>query len=385
MAIEPMRVLTIYDDRDPPHATRKTIRHHLKVLESSPTKHDIVYFNAFEAVPTWAGLEDKDPFVPNELMEQRFDVIILHYTFLGFRTIGRPYPLWRRQFDWIRDFGCLKVAIPQDEGDFAELLDDWLLDLGVSVVFSVHYSEEGPLYPRLRDHATLYPCLPGYIHEDWEDELKKGVHPIAERPLDIVYRARKLPIWYGTAGRMKSRIADEARARAGGLGLSIDVSTRQEDVIFGDAWFDFLASGRAVLGAEGGYSVVDRRGEIKARVGELLRQDPRATFDTIDGMMPRGWDDHQLLTITPRHFEAVAARSAQILVEGSYKGILEPDRHYISVRHDFSDFDAALERVRDHEALQAMVERAHKDVCQSGRFTYREFARQIEDALVRHI
>ena len=49
-----------------------------------------------------------------------------------------------------------------------------------------------------------------------------------------------------------------------------------------------------------------------------------------------GWDSYAFFAISPRHLEAVVTKTAQVLVEGSYSGVLEPERHYIPVRRDFS-------------------------------------------------
>ena len=46
-------------------------------------------------------------------------------------------------------------------------------------------------------------------------------------------------------------------------------------------------------------------------------------------------------------------KTAQILVEGRYSGVLEPERHYLPVRRDFSNLDEVLERARDRDATRA--------------------------------
>ena len=47
--------------------------------------------------------------------------------------------------------------------------------------------------------------------------------------------------------------------------------------------------------------------------------------------------------------------------------MLEPETHYIPVRRDFSNLDEALERLHDAPAVEAMTERAYRDVYLSGR------------------
>ncbi|MBT8506740.1 hypothetical protein B1F79_04690 [Coxiella-like endosymbiont of Rhipicephalus sanguineus] len=43
--------------------------------------------------------------------------------------------------------------------------------------------------------------------------------------------------------------------------------------------------------------------------------------------------------ISPRHFEAVATKTLQILYEGEYSNILKPWVHYVPLKKDYSNFD----------------------------------------------
>ena len=378
------RVLIIYTNGDPPEVTRKTITDHLNVMEYCDINHDVVYYNTYETVPHLTQIDTKSGHIPDELCNRYFDAIILHYTFLSFRTLGLPFYKWKRKFDWIRDLKALKIAIPQDEADYAALLDEWLYDLGVSVIFSVHYKSEGPLYPTMRNYAEIYPCLPGYIEEKTAQEFRSNLLSVAVREKDIVYRARRLPHWYGRAGLLKYRIADVVEPKAKALGFNVDISTRVEDSIMSRDWLKFLASSKAVIGTQGGYSAINWRGELKEEIRAILREESALSFEEVSAKMQPGWDDYQLFTITPRHFEAVITKTCQLLLEGEYKGVLEADKHYIALKKDFSNLDEALERLRDHSYVQQMVDQAYEDIYLSGHYTYRIFSKKIEEAIIRH-
>ncbi len=374
------RILIVFHNPNPPEQTRVTILQHLRALEYSDVKHEFVYYNAYEATP--GGIIDsKIGYIPSRLQNISFDAIILHYTFLSFCTLGLLFYSWKRKFDWIRDLDGLKVAMPQDEGDFPELLDEWLFDLGVSVIFSVHYTPEGPLYRIMRDHATIYPCLPGYIDEATAQRYEGRLLPICKRPKDVVYRARRLPYRFGTAGKLKYAVADVFAPRAKALGFNVDISTRYEDAVFGDDWFDFLASSKAVLGTPGGWSAVDWRGELRAQISAILREDPSLTFDQIDVRMEKGWDDYQFFTVTPRHFEAVITKTCQVLVEGDYREVLEADRHFIPLRRDFSNLEQVLAKLRDSRYVQDMVDCAYEEIYLTGQYTYGAFAKRVQQIL----
>ena len=374
----PKRILVVYDHREP--EKRLTIKHHLTALELNDHGHDIVYYNSAEAAPGW-GLNDAVAPPPASLIARRFDAVILHYAFLALRTTGHLFYKWKQAFEWIKLLDCPKIAIPQDEADHAGLLDEWLFEWGVDAVLSVHYEAEGPLYPRTRTRARMYRCLPGYIDDTSAQDVSRRLLPLAVRPYDIVYRARRLPYWYGSQGQLKHQLAEHVILGVQRYGMRCDISTRTENAVVGDQWLDFLASGRAAIGGEGGLTTLDWTGESRAQMEALLLKDPAITFEHASTLMPKGWDSYRFLTITPRHFEAVVTKTCQILVEGEYRGILEAGKHYIPLKKDFSNLDDALEQLRDDRLVEDMVERAYEDVYLSGKYSYRTFAKLIEQAM----
>lgn len=341
---------------------RLAVQHHLRLLEG---RAQILYHNAIDAAPPWVAWTAPD-------------LCILHTTFLGARW-NYDFDEYRRRFRWVSRLRCSKVALPQDEYDHAAVLDEWLLELGVTSVYSCFGPEQlGTLYPRLLERrVSFHETLTGFINEDAARSVAARMTPHSQRRRDIVYRARNLPYWFGSQGQLKHRIAGVVRERAADLGLDTDISTREEDTIYGDTWLDFLMSGRAVIGSESGSTVLDARGEVQRRIRQLLADQPDLTFAEVDEQMPAGWDSYAFFAISPRHLEAVVTKTTQVLVEGRYSGVLEPERHYIPVRRDFSNLDEALERLRDIEAVEEMAERAYSDVYLSGRHSLSVLAEQL--------
>jgi hypothetical protein len=375
------RLLVVYYNYDPPEKMRLAIQHHLRGLEQGTNTHQIVYHNTY-SVPYWeVGAEPEA--APLSIQGIKFDAVILHNTFLCLRWTGWYFNKLKQHFDWVRRIEAPKIAIPQDEGDHAGLLDEWLFEWGVQSVLTVHHdsTNRSPLYPRLRRNARFYRCLPGYIDERSAKRIHAKLIQPTERSLDIVYRAAHLPYWFGSAGQRKHRVADSVVTHANKAGLRCNISTKERDAILGDEWLNFLASGRATIGCEGGSSVLDWCGEIRAKIQALLAAEPNLSFEAVSGRMPAGWDKYRFLTITPRHFEAIITKTCQVLVEGDYRGILRPDKHYIPIKADFSNIDEALEKLRDNDLVQEIVEQAYSDVYLSQRFTYRAFAELIETAL----
>ena len=350
---------------------RLTTLHHLDALTGLDGPVEVLSFNAVRGAPGW-------------LRRLRFDAVVLHTTLLCQRWTP-TFETWKRGIEWLADLPAVKIAFPQDEYDFAHVLDEWLDELGVSVVCTVlddrHRSE---LYPRLSGRASFYEVLTGYIDEDSAQDLRRRIVPSSERTPDLVYRATKLPYWYGSHGQSKHLIGRAAVARASRHGLSYDISTRPGDMILGDAWLDFLAAGRATIGTESGSSVLDPRGEIQARVRGLLAENPGLSFDQLSHQMPAGWDDYRFFAISPRHLEAIATKTAQILVRGRYSGVLEADRHYIPVEPDFSNLDDALEQLRDPGLAEQIAEQAYEDVYQSGLRSSRQLTETLNGIIHEH-
>src|SRR4029077_2007133 len=112
----------------------------------------------------------------------------------------------------------------------------------------------------------------------------------------------------------------------------VDISTDPRDAVLGDRWFPFIASARAALGSDSGASAIARRGELATAERTMLAERPDLTFADFDAAMPAGWDGELPGSVGPRHLEAAAARTCQVLVEGHYDGVLEPDVHYLPVR-----------------------------------------------------
>ena len=174
----------------------------------------------------------------------------------------------------------------------------------------------------------------GFVDDRAAGAVETLPRPHAERTLDIVYRARNLPFHVGHHGQLKHRIAEIVDPAARAHGLRTDISTRIDDTKYGDAWFDFLASGRCVIGTESGSSALDPYGEMRRFEAVWRAEHPDATFEEFSALQPPGWDDYGFTAISPRLFEAAQTKTAQLLVEGEYDGILAADRHYVPLRED---------------------------------------------------
>jgi hypothetical protein len=288
--------------------------------------------------------------------------VILHTTFLGIRWLA-SFDRWRARTGWIAELGCPVIALPQDDFDHAAVLDDWLDELGVNHLFTSLPAEAGLLYPRMSKRARVTGVLTGYV-----DRRLTSVEPPTARETDVVYRATRLPFWFGQLGQLKAAVGDQAQLAAQRLGLTSDVSLDSRDAITGKRWMTFLSSGRTIVGAESGSSVIDPDGSLRREVQSLLHSEPGLRYEDVVERIPADWDRHWFAVVSPRHLEAAATRTVQVLVEGTYSGVLEPGRHFVPVRRDLSDLEAALAQALDPDVATATTAAAHADVIESGRY-----------------
>ena len=141
--------------------------------------------------------------------------------------------------------------------------------------------------------------------------------------------------------------------------LRCDIRTSRVDR---NQWAEFLCGCKAIIGAESGTYYLNDRGRLLTRARDYnLFQNRDASFEQVFDMFFR--DQPRLVSgksISSRHFEPIGTKTCQILLEGDYNGILKPDEHYIPVRRDLSDLDAAIAKFRDESNRTRIAENAYE-------------------------
>lgn len=309
-----------------------------------------------------------------------FDVVVIHYSI---KIISEDHlaPAFREQ---IRRFQGLKVQFIQDEYRSVNDFTDLMRDLGIQVLYTlVAEPERSRLYDEARLPGVVkLTTLAGFVPSGL---VAHETLPLARRPLDIGYRGRTVPYWLGVLGQEKAWIGQEMRVRAASYGLRCDIGWAEEDRIYGRRWIEFVASCRATLGTESGASITDFDGSIERRAKAYLLEHPKADFHDVHRTLLRPYEDNLRVTaISPRVFEAAALRTALVLFPGKYSGMIEPWVHYIPLAKDYSNLDQVVEKVRDVEFLEAITERAYRDLIASGRYSQPAFAQEFDEVLLKH-
>lgn len=328
------------------------------------SKHNVLYCQgASGAVPD---------FNPDE-----YDAIVISYC-CGLMHYNLPSQAMRQK---LKEFNGLKAVILQDEYTETELRRQAIIDLGISLVFTnVPQSHINLVYPPERfGHVRFVTVLTGYV----PDNLSRPdfIKPLAQRDIHVGYRGRVLGAWFGELGFLKSEIGRQVRRACWQRGIPCDIEWSENARIYGEDWFRFLGNCRAVLGIETGSNVFDENNLIRRRWEELKQKNPRLTFKEfrrelvgIEGKIP-------MAQISARIFEAISMHTPMILIEGRFSGAIEPNEHYIPLKKDFSNLHEALDRLEDLSELEAMAQRAYRDIISSGRWSYPAFIDIVDRAL----
>jgi hypothetical protein len=312
--------------------------------------------------------------LPADFNLEGFDVLVIHYSIV---VIGMSY-LSEYAKDRIANYKGLKVQYIQDEYREINRFQIEIDRLGIDLLFTCvpqqlwKYTYPDYILPWL----MLRPTLTGYVPEAL---LQLTVKPIAERAMDVFYRGRQAPYWIGSTILEKYEIAQKFGRLARSTELVVDLASEEGGRIYGDAWIQRLGNAKCTLGVESAASLLDFTGGIQRRTEAYMRQHPKATFAEVEAAAFPGIDNRfNTSQISPRCFEAAAMRTCMVLYEGAYSGILEPGRHYLPLKKDFSNFHEICATIRKPTRLQEISDCAFQEVALNPRYSYKQFITEFE-------
>ena len=329
-------------------------------------------FERYSRFPFWKVNTDRG--FPSRLAGVGFDVIVMHYSVAA--SGPSPYLLDEGFLEYLDGAErSYKVAFFQDEHQYCQkrfsFLDRYDFDCVYTCLDPEYFDQTYRKYTRV---PNLVNHVPAYVHPDMVETARRLRRPDEEREIDIGYRARPTPPFFGRGGMEKVEIAEEFLRRADDTGLTLDVSIREQDRLYGENWYRLIARSKGFLGTESGASCVDLEDEVREEYERLLAAGENPTIERLEQGSLGRWDwKVPLRTTSSRHFEAAAFRACQIMYEGRYSGALRPMEHYIPLKKDFSNFDEVIERVRDADLRRELTENAYRDLIESGEYSYERF------------
>lgn len=294
---------------------------------------------------------------------QAFDAVVIHnsvsYSIDNLRRLDEGLEVG------LRDYKGVKVLLKQDENYRFRELAAWMGEVGFDIVFTCLPPESVPIiYPaEVVGTPRFERMLTGYV----TPTLRSKWQPGSERTVDIGYRGSIQPLSFGWLAYEKRKIGDDVADLLRDKGLALDISSRWEDRLGGEAWFDFLRSCKATLGAESGASIFDLAGDLDARCTRLESEashlpDEKARSEAVLTGLRDLENNVHYHQVSPRHFEAAACGAVQLLFPGEYSGLLAPGRHYFELARDYGNLDEAVEFIRNDVARMEMAERAWREV-----------------------
>ncbi|CAA7620709.1 glycosyltransferase [Magnetospirillum sp. SS-4] len=192
--------------------------------------------------------------------------------------------------------------------------------------------------------------------------------PASRRETDIGFIGDIYPPFIGD--RERTAIIEWFENHGPAAGVVCDIRKRR---VGRRDWAAFLNGCKAVIGAEAGsYYLNDDCRLLEQARQYSVRQGAQVRFDDVFERFFK--NAPRLLSgkaISSRHFEPIGTRTCQILLEGGYNGILEPEIHYIAVKKDLSDVHAAIERFRDATYRARITDQAYDHVMSGHTYAHR--------------
>lgn len=369
-----LKLAVLYDSIGSMHVS--TIEQHLEAF-SKYSIHAVTY------VPATPSFWNSSPENVQRMVDlSYFDAVVVHYSVRMSITEHLDEGLART----LESFNGFKVLFIQDEYEGTEIARQWMDRLQFNLIYTcVPESGHEQVYPSYRFPGTEFlSTLTGYIPEN--SAIEKYAKPLDQRQLLIAYRGRKLPAVYGDLGNEKYRIGIEMKRRTEALGVAADIEVDDCKRIYGTAWYEFLGSARATLGTESGANVFDFDGSLKSAIAKLEAQKPSISYEEISAKILAPYDGLvHMNQISPKIFEAICLRTALVLFEGVYSKVVLPDVHFFVLKKDFSNAEEIIRKLQDSALVQAMTERAYRDIVASGKYSYQSFIRTFDADIASRI
>ena len=314
------------------------------------------------------------------------DAIVLGTTLLCGRWM-RPRAKFEEMIDrykFIADAPGKVIALPQDDYFMNETLDDWFQDWKVDTVFTPLLEHADVLYPKTSKTAEMRHAYTGYVDDGDRIMCSRWAKAWEMRDIDVSYRAKNLPAYYGRLGRQKAEIADKfvLGLLRHGENLRIDIQTGADSTHFGTTWLKFLGDSKFVLGSPSGSSMLDPRGLIHDAVinHQNTVKQPLSFEDAEAAFFPGQDGKHLMGAMGPRNIEAALAGCCQILAASDQYGPMKAGEHFLAMQPDGYDMGIVLEQMRDTDRVKQIVANT-ADLFSQPEYGYGHFANKIIEAI----
>ena len=303
--------------------------------------------------------------LPANLNIQRFSGLIVHNSISY--NVDNLYSLDTLLNLKFKDYDGIKILMKQDENNRFQELAKYVGQVQFDLVFTcLPESAISRIYPsELVGPTKFVRMYTGYVTPTLR---KLGYIDIdIDRKIDVGYRGSIQPLSFGRLAYEKRKIGDDVYRLLKAKKFNVDISSKWEDRLGADLWFDFLGSCKATLGVESGASIFDLDGKLNKRCREIelelgkFRLDANYAETYLDKLSDYE-DNVSYKQISPRHFEAAATGTLQLMFPGDYSGVFEAGRHYIALKRDYSNLSDVMAIVNDETKRKTITERAYEEI-----------------------
>jgi glycosyltransferase involved in cell wall biosynthesis len=341
------------------------------------SEYSVTVFNLYDHRQSLNGLE-----LPDSLNFTKFSAIILHNTVSY--SVDNLRSLDRKTNAKLRDYEGVKVLMKQDENHDFKQIADYIEETRFDLICTcLPESEWYKVYPASKvGDARFLRMLTGYV----TPTLRGLDFETDRRPVDVGYRGSIQPLSFGRLAYEKRKIGVDMARRLADKGLRLDVSNRWEDRIGGDLWHRFLGNCKATLGAESGASVFDLRGDLdeRCRAAETRLGPYNDSEDYAEQFLHFVSDlegNVDYAQVSPRHFEACATRTLQLLYPGRYSDIFVPYKHYVPLERDYSNLEEVIEYLQDDRLRAEVTSRAKDEVVGNAQHWVETFVLELDNQI----
>lgn len=313
--------------------------------------------------------------LPAFFTKLNFDLIIFHNLFMIRRWYPEQFRILWKKIEPLKKISAPKAVMIQDDYLNPNIVCEFTQEFGVTTFFTVApQSEWKKLFSQLDPKVQIYEVLTGYLSEKTLQKINHLAQKQKERSIDIGYRAWPMQPFLGKHGQLKTILAEKFQEKAPHFDLKTDISAKQEDTVLGDDWYRFLLSCKYTISVEGGASLMDLDGKILKTTQDYLKTHPHASFEDVEKVcFPNQDGNLKLFALSPRHLEACATHTCQILIEGEYNGVLQAGKHYIELKKDFSNLNDVLTLVKEDLFREQITKQAYQDIVASKKYSYKNF------------
>jgi len=324
--------------------------------------------------------------LPPTIDLSEFDGVIIHaalsYSFENLNALdsqlGRPF----------EHYDGIKVLMKQDEQRATSLFAEYLGRKQFDVLLTcVPELELFRVYPRDKvGDLAFVNVLTGYVSQ----AMREMSNPWSRsRPIDIGYRGSIQPLCFGRLGFEKRKIGyDVLAALSGRDAIRSDISSRPQDRFNGSAWMDFISASKATLGVESGSNLFDFDGAVEewCHGFEASHLEMNALSEELYNLAHAEYlwkleGNVDYAQVSPRHFEAGAARSLQVLYDGRYSDIFVPGAHFLPLARDLSNLPEIVETLNDERKCREITERCFAEIIHNPSYGYEAFVAKVDAAL----